>query len=156
MLSVVQKMARTLKKMNGFLQTNGFDNIRILHNNAFEECGIAICGTRGWLCPNERSFTPEDEKIYKREQIRLRLSLDAAMKAGAEDIIVMMHFPPVNEKREPSAFTEILGEYPVKRVVYGHLHGAANHKNALRGERDGIHYELVAADYLDFCPKRIL
>ena len=30
----------TLKKMNGFLQTNGFDNIRILHNNAFEECGI--------------------------------------------------------------------------------------------------------------------
>ena len=115
-----------------------------------------ICGTRGWLCPNERSFTPEDEKIYKREQIRLRLSLDAAMKAGAEDIIVMMHFPPVNEKREPSAFTEILGEYPVKRVVYGHLHGAANHKNALRGERNGIIYELVAADYLDFCPKRIL
>ena len=133
-----------------------YPEMAFLKNDAVPWEKSFICGTRGWLCPNERSFTPEDEKIYKREQIRLRLSLDAAMKAGAEDIIVMMHFPPVNEKREPSAFTEILGEYPVKRVVYGHLHGAANHKNALQGERDGILYELVAADYLDFCPKRIL
>lgn len=133
-----------------------YPEMAFLKNDAVPWEKSFICGTRGWLCSNERSFTPEDEKIYKREQIRLRLSLDAAMKAGAEDIIVMMHFPPVNEKREPSAFTEILGEYPVKRVVYGHLHGAANHKNALQGERDGILYELVAADYLDFCPKRIL
>ena len=133
-----------------------YPEMAFLKNDAVPWEKSFICGTRGWLCPNERSFTPEDEKIYKREQIRLRLSLDAAIKAGAEDIIVMMHFPPVNEKREPSAFTEILGEYPVKRVVYGHLHGAANHKNALQGERDGILYELVAADYLDFCPKMIL
>ena len=133
-----------------------YPEMAFLKNDAVPWEKSFICGTRGWLCPNERSFTPEDEKIYKREQIRLRLSLDAAMKAGAEDIIVLMHFPPVNEKREPSAFTEILAEYPVKRVVYGHLHGAANHKNALRGERNGIIYELVAADYLDFCPKRIL
>ena len=50
----------TLKKMNGFLQTNGFDNIRILHNNAFEECGIAICGTRGWINDDGE---PQDELV---------------------------------------------------------------------------------------------
>ena len=58
----------TLKKMNGFLQTNGFDNIRILHNNAFEECGIAICGTRGWINDNSE---PADAKVLAREAGRL-------------------------------------------------------------------------------------
>ena len=56
----------TLKKMNGFLQTNGFDNIRILHNNAFEECGIAICGTRGWINDDGE---PQDELVLLREAV---------------------------------------------------------------------------------------
>jgi len=35
--------------------------------------------------------------------------------------------------------------------VYGHLHGA-DHALAVTGERDGIRYELVAADAVDFAP----
>lgn len=88
--------------------------------------------------------------------MRLRLSLDAAMRDGAEKIILMMHFPPMNDKQEDSAFTALFREYPVKKVIYGHLHGAASHKTAFEGKREGIDYALIAADYIAFCPRRIL
>ena len=65
--------------MNGFLQTNGFDNIRILHNNAFDECGIAICGTRGWINDDGE---PQDELVLLREAGRMDASLKAATAAG--------------------------------------------------------------------------
>ncbi len=133
-----------------------YPGMRFLKNNfdCYEDW--AVCGARGWLCPNDIRFTEQDKKIYEREQTRLRLSLDSAMGSGAEKILLMMHFPPMNEKQEDSAFTELFQKYPVKKVVYGHLHGAESHAAAFEGERNGIQYELVAADYLAFCPKRIL
>lgn len=133
-----------------------FPAMKFLKNGAIPYEDYFICGTRGWTCPNDISFTKEDEKIYKREQIRLRLSLDTAMYQGAKQIIVMLHYPPVNDKHEPSAFTEIFKSYPITTVVYGHLHGTESHKQALQGNLDDISYHLVASDYLNFCPKRIL
>lgn len=133
-----------------------YPGMRFLKNSFDWYKNWAICGTRGWLCPNDSHFNPQDKKIYEREQIRLRLSLDSAMRSGAEKILLMMHFPPMNDKQEPSAFTEIFAEYPIEKVIYGHLHGEQSHGSAFQGEKDGICYELVAADYLEFCPKRIL
>lgn len=133
-----------------------YPGMRFLKNTFDCYAEYAVCGTRGWLCPNDRHFTPQDKKIYEREQVRLRLSLDAAMRAGAEKILLMLHFPPMNDKREDSAFQEIFREYPIERVLYGHLHGAESHRAAFEGERYGIRYELVSADHLNFCPKRIL
>ena len=88
----------TLKKMNGFLQTNGFDNIRILHNNAFEECGIAICGTRGWINDDGE---PQDELVLLREAGRMDASLKAAVSTGLEPV-VFIHYPPIygNEQND--------------------------------------------------------
>ena len=133
-----------------------YPGMRFLKNDFDTYGDWAVCGTRGWLCPNDVRFTEQDKKIYEREQVRLRLSLDAAMRKGAEKIILMMHYPPMNDKKEDSAFTEIFKEYPIRKVVYGHLHGETSHATGFEGERYGIEYELVAADYLDFCPKRIL
>lgn len=133
-----------------------YPGMRFLKNGCDWYEDWAICGTRGWLCPNAAHFTPHDEKLYEREQIRLRLSLNMALASGAEKILLMFHFPPVNEKQEPSAFTEILGEYAVRKVVYGHLHGQESHKTAFQGVWNGVEYALVSSDYLDFCPKRIL
>lgn len=116
----------------------------------------AICGARGWLCPNDARFGPHDEKIYEREQVRLRLSLNMALAAGAEKILLMLHFPPMNDKLEPSAFTEIIEEYAVQKVVYGHLHGKESHSAAFQGIRNGTAYTLVSSDYLDFCPQKIM
>lgn len=133
-----------------------YPGMRFLKNDFDTYEDWAICGTRGWLCPNDVRFTEQDKKIYEREQVRLRLSLDAAMRNGAEKIILMMHYPPMNDKKEDSAFTALFQEYPIQKVVYGHLHGAESHATGFEGEKNGIVYALVAADYLDFCPKRIL
>ncbi len=133
-----------------------YPGMRFLKNDFDMAEGWAICGSRGWLCPNDTRFTEQDQKLYEREQVRLRLSLDAAMRNGAEKILLMMHYPPMNDRKEPSAFTELFREYPIRQVIYGHLHGAAAHATAFEGEREGISYTLVAADYIDFCPKRII
>ncbi len=129
------------------------ENMRALQNDAFVEDGVGICGTRGWLCPGGSAFTPADEKIYLREQDRLRLSLAALPET--ERTIAMMHFPPFCERDRGSGFTELLEARGVQTVLYGHLHGEAN-RSAFEGERNGVRYLCVAADKLNFTPRRIL
>ncbi len=35
----------------------------------------------------------------------------------------MLHYPATNDKFEDSPITELLKEYNVEKVIYGHLHG---------------------------------
>ena len=118
---------------------------------------IAICGTRGWLCPNDTKFDESDKKIYERECIRLKLSLNAAVNGGYEkNMIVMLHYPPMNDKHEESGFTDIIKEYNgVNTVIYGHLHGRESIDGRFEGMLNGAEYRLVSADYLNFTPVKI-
>ena len=133
-----------------------YENTKFLQNNYYEYKDYAICGTRGWICPGGDKYTTKDRKIYDREQIRLKLSLDAAKKNGFEKIIVMLHYPPTNDVFEESEFIKIIKEYKVKKVIYGHLHGPVLLGKVLNGYVDEVEYILTSADYLDFDPKRIL
>jgi predicted phosphohydrolase len=130
-------------------------DMNFIQNNFFTYEDYAICGTRGWICPGGENFKAHDEKIYNRELMRLRLSLDAAKKEEFKKIIVMLHYPPMNEKLTESDFVEIFKEYNVEKVIYGHLHGPSLAK-ALNGEKDGIEYILTSGDYLNFDPIKIL
>lgn len=126
------------------------DNISILYNNSLTlRDDIALCGTRGWLCPNDASFSEHDKKLYKREIIRLENSLSKAPKG--KNIIVMLHFPPVNNNHEKSEFIELMEQYSVKICIYGHLHDNAVNTR-IEGENWGISFQLVSSDYLDFKP----
>lgn len=116
----------------------------------------AVCGTKGWICPNDSLFTRHDEKLYKREIIRLKFSLDMAVKDGYDKIIAILHFPPTNDKKESSGFTELMEAYNVSHVVYGHLHGQHSFNNGLQGEFNNINYYLTSGDYLNFKPLRLL
>ncbi|MRZ81408.1 serine/threonine protein phosphatase [Paeniclostridium sordellii] len=127
-----------------------YEDMSFLQNNFYSYNEYAICGTRGWICPNDVKFTEDDEKIYKREAHRLKLSLDAAKKAGFEKVIVITHYPPTNDKLESSLFTDIYEEYKVEKVIYGHLHGKESFKMGLEGIREGVEYKLVSCDYVDF------
>lgn len=135
---------------------NMYKNTKFLQNNFYVYEEYAICGTRGWICPGGDKYSSKDEKIYSREQIRLRLSLDAAKKNGFEKFIVMLHYPPTNEKFEESEFTKIIKEYKVEKVIYGHLHGPVLFGKLLNGYFDEVEYILTSADYLDFNPKRVI
>ena len=125
-------------------------NMRLIRNDHFSLGGIAICGTRGWLCPGSDYFQPGDMKIYLRELGRLEKSL-ASAGAYEKEIIVMMHYMPTNEKHEYSGFIELLQKYRVKKVVYGHLHARAC-RLRLPDHAWDISFCLVSADYLNFTP----
>ena len=131
----------------GRVRSNLPEGMRALQNDSIVEDGIGICGSRGWLCPGSNNFNAEDQKIYLRELDRLSLP-EITTK------IAMLHFPPFLDKEKGSGFTERLEDAGVQIVVYGHLHGEAN-RYAFEGERNGITYHCVAADKLDFAPKRI-
>jgi len=134
---------------------NLYEDMKFIQNNFFIYEDYAICGTRGWTCPGGESFTQQDEKIYTREINRLKLSLDSASKSGLKKFVVMLHYPPMNEKLLESDFVKIFKEYNVEKVVYGHLHGPSLTK-ALNGVLDNIEYIITSADYLDFDPIKIL
>lgn len=144
-----------------------FENMFFLQNSFYETEGYAICGSRGWICPGDDDFTGHDEKIYKRELGRLRLSLEAAAQAGygkntgkSEEsrgkILGVLHFPPASENVRRSGFTEIFEEYGAEKVVYGHLHGKDAYGNGLRGISNKIEYILTSADYLKCIPYKIV
>lgn len=138
---------QSLAKMKGV-----FKSIDFMHNNFFSIGDIAICGTRGWTCPNDTDFNEHDEKIYKREGLRLRYSLDQAVKAGFNRIYIMLHYPPTNDQLESSLFTQIAEEYGVEKVIYGHIHSYGAREYKLKGEYNGIEYLLTSADYIRFTP----
>ncbi len=136
--------------------TAAYPEMAFIKNSFYDYNGTAICGTRGWLCPNDIKFDDSDMKIYNRECGRLKLSMNAAINRGFDKILVMMHYPPVNDKHEPSGFTEIIeGCGLVKKVVYGHLHGRESIEGRFEGCFNGVEYELVSADYIDFRPVKI-
>lgn len=141
----------SLTKVRGILPSGMY----ALQNDCFIYRGHAICGARGWVVPGSNSFKPEDEKLYLREMGRLELSLKAAKKRGLPIALVMMHYPPLNDSRDANGFTDLFKAYGIKRVLYGHLHGEAL-AFAFEGKRDGIRYENVSCDHLEFVPKRIL
>lgn len=133
-----------------------YPDFLFLHNNYVESNGYVLCGSRGWLCPNETKFDDDDRRIYEREAIRMKLSFDAAKKDGLSTPIVVTHYPPTNDKFEESLFTKLFHEYGVKHAIYGHLHDKTGFAMGIKGEHDGINYHLVSCDYLDFKVIKIL
>ncbi len=144
----------TMNKMKAFVIENNFTSIEFLHNNHYIDQGFSICGTRGWTCPDDEGFSIEDEKIYRREIQRLEISLSAAQKVGAENIVVALHYPPFNYKQQKSGFVDIMEKYKVRLCLYGHLHGEGR-RHSFEGKERGITYKLISADHLAFKPLRI-
>ena len=130
------------------------DRLTYLHNNFAVAGDFAICGSRGWICPEDPSFSADDLPIYERELGRVRSSLNAAVKAGFSRLILMLHYPP-RYANHPSGFTALFREFKVELCVYGHLHNEAI-KTAPQGNIDGTECHLVSCDALDFRLKQIV
>lgn len=142
----------TMSKLNKYMSENQFDNIYFLQNNSFMYEDIAICGTRGWIHPAWDKFTEDDKRLFERETLRLKLSLDTA--GDCRERYVFTHFPPMSDKCESNAVTDLMEEYGVSKCIYGHLH-AHSHKNAINAVIRGIEYRLVSGDFIAFNPVQI-
>lgn len=138
----------TASKMNKFIEENGYDTIKILHNNSFVVDGVSVCGSRGWMFESEEAH---DEKILNREVNRVKMSLDSAQ---CDEKLVFLHYPPVTTNLECKEILELLKQYGIKKCYYGHLHGVAT-KFAVEGEIEGIDFKLISCDKLGFMPKLI-
>ncbi len=123
-----------------------------LQNDAFDAGACVVCGTRGWTLPISPESDAQDEKLYRRETLRLELSLQAAQRvAQGRPIVAMLHYPPLLPEtlREGTAFSRLLSAYGVRRCVYGHLHGPSI-RRGFAGEYGGVRYDLVSCDALGF------
>lgn len=147
----------TVSKMKRFLAENNFTSIDFLHNNCFLYGSAAICGTRGWQ--NDESMSAsENAKIIAREAMRLRSSLQASKDmAPGDDInrICFLHFPPRFGNTVCREIVSVMEEFGVKECRYGHLHGQG-HRYAIQGFIDGINYDIISADYVDFVPQKVV
>jgi len=129
---------------------------RPLQNNSFLEQGWVVVGARGWLSPDDPMATAADARVFNREIDRLKLSIAHADREHGRrpPRLAMLHYPPWIEGREPTAMVPLLERGGVRVCVYGHLHGD-DHRLAVRGERNGIRYQFVAADAVGFAPVEV-
>lgn len=141
----------TAAKFEKFCKEQGFTDFYLLNNNCYEYEDYAVCGTRGWFFEEERSGV-HDEKVFKRELLRLEASLKAA---GEKQKLVFLHYPPRYKGYECEEILALLKKYEVRRCFYGHLHGGS-HRLAMEGQWDGVDFRLVSGDYLQFRPYRVI
>ncbi len=141
----------TAAKFQKFCVENNFTDLHLLHNNHFEYNGWAICGTRGWFYEEDRS-NDHDEKVFKRELLRLEASL---ISAGDLPKMVFLHYPPRYTGYECPEILSLLERYEVRNCFYGHLHGGS-HSLAVQGPWNHTDFSLVSADYLNFLPRKVI
>ncbi|MCI5836375.1 MAG: metallophosphoesterase [Veillonellaceae bacterium] len=130
------------------------DRLFFLYNNFIPVGNIAVCGTRGWLAPGDANTTAEDEAVFTREVRRLERSLKLAREAGYTEFYAVSHYPPFNERREPTALLTKAKEFGVRRYIYGHLHDEQSFAQVPQ-ELEGVRLYLTSADYLGFRPQEI-
>ena len=130
------------------------DSIEYIQNTAFQYKDYIISGTRGWYSKDSDNFTEDDEKVFKRELMRLRMSLSDIVDNDKKRI-VMLHYPPFNMDLSPNEFVFIMKEFGVDICIYGHLH-SEGHKYAVEGNIEGIEFICVSSDYINFNLKNIM
>ena len=121
-----------------------------LQNDCVKIGKYVIAGSRGWTSPGSADFTEHDMTLYLREAERFRLAFKEVEKIRKEgdELIVLMHYPPTNVKKEETLFTQLFEAQGVKKVIFGHLHGAGYFP--LKFEKSGIEYYLTSCDKLHF------
>lgn len=147
----------TLSKINALFEENNITSIKLLQNNAFEAEGYIICGTRGWYVEEKYQNTVGDadyQKIVNREVIRLKISLDCALKLRGDDlskqILVYFHFPPVFNGFVCREIIDVLKEFNIKNCYFGHIHSLYSMPRTVSFE--GISMTMISSDYLNFIP----
>lgn len=119
----------------------------VIQNDAIKFGDVIICGSRLWNLTNQ---SLADKKINEREKIRLKLSLDCALKLkdGVDRIVAMCHYPPFDATLNDSEYTAMFENCGVHSVVYGHLHGK-DCRAVKYFEKNAVKYFLTSCDQVD-------
>ena len=135
----------TTNKMNIFLEENNFDSIKFVFNSAIPVGEYVICGSRGWFFDDKE----QSKKVILREAGRLRTSIEKALETGLEPL-VFLHYPVVYKEQVCEELLDVLLEFNIKDVWYGHIHGAGKQPSLIN--HSGINFHLITCDSIDFSP----
>ena len=96
----------------------------------------------------------KQEKIYRRELERLKLSMESIDSRPGDRPIGLCHYPPLPPDFSPTHATSMYEHAGAEHVIFGHLHSI---KEGFRfsGTLNKVTYHLTSCDYLDFAPKLI-
>lgn len=115
----------TKTKIEKFFHENNLNTLYWLQGGTYFIEDKIVCGTRGWG-KTENSDSKLDEKIIKRETLRLTATLTEAKKlqekilkesGEKKEIILAMHFPPFLKE-----FQDVIAQFEISKCIYGHLH----------------------------------
>ncbi len=126
------------------------ENFYAIQNDAIRFNGVVVCGTRGWKgVERYDGLSAEDKKIFDREVLRLGMTLDQAnkLKQEGDKLVCMIHYPPVDLYRNDSKFSQLIEEYKVDAVIYGHLHGQRGLTTSFI--KNDIPYYLTSCDIVE-------
>ncbi|MHB8627726.1 MAG: metallophosphoesterase [Aggregatilineales bacterium] len=121
--------------------------------------GVLVCGAMGYVAPNDPYYEKDTRKDrYERELKRLESALQhaAAQRTPDQPWVVMLHYPPFTSDGQPTPFAEAITQAKPTICLYGHLHRAAEWEVAVNGLYEGVDYRLVAADFIQMMPQRVL
>ncbi|MBE5817189.1 MAG: hypothetical protein E7315_05705 [Clostridiales bacterium] len=131
------------------------DSVIFIQNDSYDAGEAVICGSRGWPSPGSSEYSAHDEKIYKRELIRLELSIESIKSHKPK--ILMLHYPPFllgpNGSFIETEFTRLIERHEIKTVLFGHIHKPAQHP--LYVEHNSVSYHLTSCDMMGFRIKKI-
>ncbi len=152
----------TVTKCDNFFKDCGFKTLSMLYNNAYVVEDFIVCGTRGWFFDKNQQNTVgvvDFEKIFNRELLRLKSSLDQAKKLqqgenSDKEILVFLHFPPLWGDFISREILDVLESYGVRRCYFGHIHGTYQVPPCQKHENLSLF--LISSDYLNFLPHKIL
>ncbi|MCF7851997.1 MAG: metallophosphoesterase [Simkaniaceae bacterium] len=146
-------------------------SIRFVNKTALDIGPYSIAGTRLWdhrgvdFSPfiqfrfNPKATHPgpkteeekaHDERIYQSELERLELALKALNPSKIK--IAMVHYPPLNERFEPTPASTLLERYNVDTCIFGHIHNIKEGVHLFDQKHNGVRYVLTSCDYLHFKP----
>jgi len=132
------------------------DGILALEGSAVRIDGQVICGSMGWVSPNDPDFELLDRTTFDRELLMFKRSLDAALELKPSNgIHLLMHFPPFTTRGLKTPFFNLMLEYPVVTCTYGHFHVKREWDALPKGFVDGIDCHLTSTDYLGNKPALI-
>ena len=135
----------TTNKMKNFLQKNNFNSIKFVFNSAIPMGKYVICGSRGWFFDDK----DKSKKIILREAGRLRTSIEKACETRLEPL-VFLHYPVVYKGQVCEELLDVLTDFGIKEVWYGHIHGAGRQPSTVT--YSGIDFHLITCDSIDFSP----
>lgn len=134
-------------------------SFQALQGDCTQVNGVLLAGAQGHYAPHDPHYKPDPpHNRYERELKTLQAASLAIQRQRQpnQPLVMMMHYPPYTSDGQPTAYSDLIEAHAPALCLYGHLHRPEEWAIAINNQaRNGVYYQLVAADYLQMQPLAI-